>query len=176
LEIFWKIMAMMGIAFWAGLFWRRATAAGAWASTLVSFATWMFTDRIDLIGWDFNARLAHHLPDFMLWQGELSLPWQMIIYLVMGLIAMVLVSLVTKPHDKKELDRLYECIRTPVEPGEPEVEPLTLPEGRTPNERTVLVKHSDFEIMKPSLISVIGFVGSWVAVGLLIASFFWILK
>jgi Na+/proline symporter len=29
LEIFWKISPMMGIAFWLGLFWRRATTAGA---------------------------------------------------------------------------------------------------------------------------------------------------
>jgi Na+/proline symporter len=31
LEIFWKISAMMGLAFWMGLFWRRTTVAGAWA-------------------------------------------------------------------------------------------------------------------------------------------------
>ncbi len=37
LEIFEKISAMMGIAFWLGLFWRRTTVAWAWAATLLSF-------------------------------------------------------------------------------------------------------------------------------------------
>jgi len=43
LEIFWKISPMMGIAFWLGLFWRRTTVAGAWASTLSAFAVWFLT-------------------------------------------------------------------------------------------------------------------------------------
>ena len=34
LETFWKVQAMMGIPFWIGIFWRRATVAGAWAATL----------------------------------------------------------------------------------------------------------------------------------------------
>jgi len=43
LEIFWQVSAMMGIAFWVGLFWRRATAAGAWAGTLTSFGVLLLT-------------------------------------------------------------------------------------------------------------------------------------
>jgi len=38
LEFYWMFSALMGIAFWVGLFWRRATVAGAWAGTLTSFA------------------------------------------------------------------------------------------------------------------------------------------
>jgi Na+/proline symporter len=176
LEVFWKVHAMMGIAIWASFFWRRATAAGAWASTLSGFAAWAFTSRIDLIGWDFNARFARLLPDFMLYNGELSLPWQMIFYLTVGLVVMVAVSLLTKPPAKETLDRVYECLRTPVLPGEPEVEPLTLPEGIKPAPRSVLINHPNFEIVKPSLVSVLGFLVSWVAVGLLIAIFVWIIK
>jgi Na+/proline symporter len=176
LEVFWKVNAMMGIAIWASFFWRRATAAGAWASTLSSFAAWFFTSKIDFIGWDFNARFAHFLPGFMLSNGELSLPWQMIFYLTVGLIVMVGVSLSTKPQTKEKLDRVYECLRTPVMPGEPEVEPLTLPEGVEPAPRSALIKHPEFEIMKPSLVSAVGFLASWVAVGLLIAAFIWIIK
>lgn len=40
LEVFWKIASMMGIAFWLGLFWRRYTVVGAWASTLTAFGLW----------------------------------------------------------------------------------------------------------------------------------------
>jgi len=43
LEIFWKISPMMGIAFWLGLFWRRTSVAGAWASTLIAFGVWFLT-------------------------------------------------------------------------------------------------------------------------------------
>ncbi|UCE41334.1 MAG: sodium:solute symporter family protein [Candidatus Aminicenantes bacterium] len=176
LEIFWRVQAMMGIAIWVSFFWRKATAAAAWASTLGSFAVWFFTSKIDLIGWDFNAHFARFLPEFMLYESQLSLPWQMIFYLTFGLAVMVGVSLFTKPQDKEILDRVYECIRTPVGPNEPEVEPLTLPENTKPAPRNVLINHPDFEITKPSLSSVLGFLATWVAVGLLIAAFVWILR
>ncbi|MBN2594938.1 MAG: sodium:solute symporter family protein, partial [Sedimentisphaerales bacterium] len=58
LEIFWMVSAMMGLAFWMGLFWRRTTVAGAWAATLVSFAVMLFTSKISFgkyVPWDFNA-------------------------------------------------------------------------------------------------------------------------
>ncbi len=176
IEIFLEVQAMMGIAFWIGLFWRKATAAATWASTLSSFAVLFFTSRIDLIGWNFNAHFARFLPGFMLFEGNLSLPWQMIFYLTEGLVVMVGVSLFTKPPTKEKLDRVYECLRTPVLPGEPEVEPLTLPEGTKPAPRSVLIDHPDFEIMKPSRISVVGFLTTWLAVGLLIGVFIWILQ
>ncbi len=175
LEIFWKMQAMMGIAIWISFFWRKATAAAAWASTLSSFVAWFFTTKIDFLGWDFNAHFARYLPDFMLFKGQLSLPWQMIFYLTVGLAVMVFVSLFTKPQDKETLDSVYECIRTPVKTGEPEVEPLTLPEGTEPAPRSVLINHPDFEITKPSLESVLGFLATWAAVGLLIGAFVWIL-
>jgi len=176
LEVFWKVHAMMGIAIWASFFWRRATAAGAWASTLSGFAAWAFTSKISFIGWDFNVHFARFLPEFMLYNGQLSLPWQMIFYLAVGLVVMVAVSLITRPPAKEKLDRVYECLRTPVMKGEPEVEPLTLPEGVEPAPRSVLIDHPDFEIMKPSRVSVLGFLLSWLAVGLLIGVFVWIIK
>ena len=176
LEIFWRVQAMMGIAIWVSFFWRRANAAGAWASTLASFATWAFTSDIDLIGWSFNARCARFLPEFMLFEGRLSLPWQMIIYLTIGLISMVGVSLLTKPRDSGLLDRVYECLRTPVAPGEPEVTPVTLPETTQAAARSVLIDHPDFELMKPTVVSVVGFLATWAAVGMLIAAFFWLMN
>ncbi|HJN16839.1 MAG TPA: sodium:solute symporter family protein, partial [Armatimonadota bacterium] len=36
LKTFWKITATIGIAWWLGMFWRRANSAGAWASFLAS--------------------------------------------------------------------------------------------------------------------------------------------
>ena len=176
LEMFWKVGAMMGIAIWVSFVWRRATVAATWASTLGGFLAWAFTARIDIIGWDFNARYAASLPDFMVWQGELSLPWQMIFYLAVSVSLMVVVSLTTKAPDKETLDRVYSTLRTPVQVGEPEVEPLCLPAGTAPAPRQVLIDHPDFEIPTPNRSTVVGFLLSWVGVAAMIALFFWILS
>jgi len=178
LEIFWMVSAMMGIAFWAGLFWRRATVAGAWAGTLASFGILLFTSKIAFGGWvlwDFNARLAQHLPAFMSWEGELYLPWQMILYLSAGFVTLVAVSLLTRRVDEEQLERLYGCLRTPIGPDEPETQPLTLPPGVEPGPRNVLIDHPDFEIPKPTLIGIGGFLVAWAAVGLLIGVVYWII-
>ena len=174
LEIFWKVAAMMGIAFWAGLFWRRATSAAAWASTLVSFGTLLFTEKVQLFGhtvWDFNARLAGSLPDFMLWEGKLYLPWQMIFYLAAGLITLVVVSLATRREAREKLDPFYACLRTPVGPDEPETAPFTLPAGTKPAPRRAWLNHPDLEIPRPERVSVVGFVAGWAAVALLVVLF-----
>ncbi|MHC4122808.1 MAG: sodium:solute symporter family protein, partial [Planctomycetota bacterium] len=175
LEVFWKISAMMGMPFLIGLFWRKATAKGAWAGTLVSFVILLFTSKVGLLGWDFNAVLADKLPQcmqFMLFEGKLYLPWQMILYLAAGLVATIVVSLFTKPTAKEKLDKFYKCLRTPVQPNEPETEPFTLPQGVEPGPRNVFIKHPDFEIPKPSFVSVIGFLAGWAMVGLLVWIFF----
>ena len=188
LEIFWKMAAMMGVAFWVGLFWRRATAAGAWAATLVSFAAWMLTGKVALFGkelWDFNVHVAPALPAFMLKEirgvthadpsGGLALHWQMIFYLVAGLVACVVVSLLTKRPDPAKLERLYGCLRTPIADNEPETEPFTLPEGVEPGPRNVLFDRAGLEIPRPTTVGMIGFFAAWGAVALLIVAFYWIL-
>jgi Na+/proline symporter len=176
LVLFWIVQAMMGVAIWVSFIWRRATSAAAWASTLSGYAAWFFTSDVDLVGWNFNAHFSQFLPEFMLYDGQLFLPWQMIIYLTVALIVMIGVSLVTQAPSKKMLDRVYETLRTPVAEGEPEVEPVTLPASTTPAPRSVLIDHPDFEIMKPTATTVYGFIACWVAVGALIASFVWMLK
>ena len=179
LETFWKVAAMMGVPFFVGLFWRRATSTGAWASTGASFAALLFTSQIgvsDKVLWDFNAVFADKLPDFMLLGDKLYLAWQMIIYLVLGLVTHVGISLLTKPEGEEKLDKFYQCIRTPVRHGEPETAPFTLPDGVAPAPRNVLIKHRDFEIPKPTVTGLLGFLAGWAGVGALIAAFFWILR
>ncbi|MHC4116178.1 MAG: sodium:solute symporter family protein [Planctomycetota bacterium] len=177
LELYWMLSALMGIAFWAGLFWRRATAAGAWAATLTSFGILVFTSTEPLgIAWDFNVHFADKLPAFMLWDGGLSVPWQMILYLSAGFIVMVVVSLLTKRAPAENLERLYACLRTPIGPDEPETEPFTLPAGVEPAERKMLIRHPDFEIPRPTLLGIGGFLAAWAGVGLLIGAVFWIIQ
>ncbi len=180
LELFWKVAAMMAIPFWGGLFWRRATRAGAWAATLGGFIMLLGTSQVKVgpwILWDFNATCADWLPEFMVFEGALHLPWQMIGYLSVGFVAMVLVSLVTSPESPEKLDVFYACLRTPIQPGEPEpAEPFTLPLGVEPAPRNDWIGHPDFELQRPSVVSMVGFAAGWVAVGLLIAAFYWILQ
>jgi len=178
LEVFWMLSAMMGIAFWVGLFWRRATVAGAWAGTLTSFGILLFTSKIafgEYVLWDFNARLADRLPGFMLWDGELYLPWQMILYLSVGFFVLVVVSLSTRRVAAERLDRFYGCLRTPIGPDEPETQPFTLPPGVQAGPRQVLIDHPDFEIPRPTAVGIMGFLVAWMGVALLIGAVYWII-
>ena len=178
LEIFWMVSAMMGIAFWIGLFWRRATVGGAWAATLTSFSLLLFTSRIafgDYVLWDFNAHFADKLPAFMLWEDKLYLPWQMIIYLSAGFVVLVVVSLLTRRAPAENLNRFYACLRTPIGPDEPETEPFTLPPGVEPTEREILIDHPDFEIPRPTMVGIFGFLAAWAGVALLIGAVYWII-
>jgi Na+/proline symporter len=179
LEIFWKVSAMMGLAFWLGLFWRRTTAAGAWAATLVSFAVMLFTGRIafgSYVLWDFDAHCAPYLPGFMLWQGKLYLPWQMILYLLAGLISGIVVSLLTKPVAGGKLDNFYALIRTPIKPGEQVSAPCTLPDdAMVPPKRNVF-PNSSLEIMIPSRTSVVGFLVGWAFVAAIVVTVYLIAR
>ena len=74
LEVFWQVSAIMGLAFWLGLFWRRTTVAAVWVGTLVTFAALLFTSQLrvlDYVAWDFNARYAERLPKFLQKDPEL---------------------------------------------------------------------------------------------------------
>jgi hypothetical protein len=112
----------------------------------------------------------------MLFEGRLHLPWQMILYLAVGIATGIAVSLFTRPVAAEKLERFYGCLRTPVRPDEPEGEPFTLPPGVEPAPRRVLIDHPDFEIPRPTVVGVLGFLAGWAAVGLLIAVFLWILS
>lgn len=171
LEIFWKISAMMGLAFWLGIFWRRTTVAGAWAATLVAFAVWFFTSRIAVGGfvlWDFNARFASRLPEFMVWQGGLYLPWQMVLYLAAGFLAGVVASLLTRPVSAGKSERFYALLRTPVRPGEQVAVPCTLPADASVPARRNLFPNTRLEIPVPSRTAVVGFLAGWVCVAALV--------
>jgi hypothetical protein len=96
------------------------------------------------------------------------LPWQMMFYLVIGTIAGIVVSLITKPVSEEKLDNFYALIRTPVVPGEKVLSPCTLPPGVTPAPRRNLFPSKNLEIMVPSRTSVIGFLVGWLCVALLI--------
>lgn len=167
---FFKLQALMGAAFWLGLFWRRTTVAGAWAATLVGFAILAGTSLPQ-----FHAWAVDHLPETMIWNGRFRDSWQIATYLSGAFLSGILVSLVTPRVDKAKLDRLYACLRTPVQPGETHhPEPFTLPEGVEVPPARKLVNHPDFEIPVPSRLSVGGFLFFWAWVALLIGFVYWL--
>lgn len=172
LEIFWMIPPMMGIVFWLGLFWRGATVAGAWAATLAGFGTWFLTTKV------FFIRFAAGLPGaqslrFVIEKGtgtEIYMPWQMIFYLAVGLIAGVAVSLLTRPVNKDKLEKFYALVRTPIRPGEQVPAACTLPADAVVPAKRNIFPNSSFEIPIPSRISIIGFLVGWVCVAVIIYS------
>ena len=170
LEIFWMISPMMGLAFWLGLFWRRATPAGAWAATLTAFAIWWITTQSFCITLLSNLPAADALRFIIEKEAgpQVYLPWQMVFYLTGGLLAGVTASLFTKPLSPQKLDDFYALIRTPIAPNELITTPCTLPENaHVPPSRNIF-PHCGLEIPRPSRTSLIGFLAGWAAVAIII--------
>lgn len=178
LETFWKIASMMGIAFWLGLFWRRATVAGAWASTLVAFGVWWLTTQRFFVLFLQNASLPENLRFVVTGEKgpEVYLPWQMVFYLMAGLIAGIVVSSLTRPVPREKLDNFYALVRTPVKSGEVVDFPCTLPRDAVVPPSRKLFPKSNIEISIPDRTSLIGFLAAWAAVAVLIVMFILIIR
>ena len=178
LEIFWKISPMMGIAFWLGLFWRRTTATGAWASTLTAFGVWWLTTQEFFISWLGGLSMAESLTFVFVKNGvaEVYLPWQMVFYLSAGIITGIVVSLFTRPVSEEKLDNFYALVRTPVKPGEQVSVPCTLPDDAVVPEKRNIFPNTSLEIAIPSRTSVVGFLAGWVCVAAIIYSVYLIAK
>ena len=179
LEILWKIGPMMGIAFWMGLFWRRATPAAAWASTMSSLLAWWMGSQVFFATWISKLPGAESLQLVIQSDGKaaLSLPWQMILYLSAGTIVGIIVSLLTRQSDPKNVARYYALLRTPVIEEEPNTpEPCMLPEGSNPQPRRVFFSNTDLEIPVPSKRSIVGFSIGWACVISIILFVYWISK
>ncbi len=91
LLLIWKIMAFLGIAFWAAVFWKGANRYGAWSSMIIT-AIISFTT--SYYGWSF--------------------PEQVALYIPIGFATMITVSWFTKPEDEAVVNRFYSLLNTPV--------------------------------------------------------------
>jgi len=171
LEWFFRIQAMMGPAFWLGLFWRRTTVAGAWAGTAVAFGLMFVTNQAFFHTW-----AVQNLPDFMIWDGQFRISWQMFIYLTGGFGAAILVSLFTPRVGKSRLDRFYACLRTPVLKPEPHLAPFTLPPGMEPAPQRKLFPNTDLEIQRPTFIGLAGFITIWLVVAVMVGFVYWLFR
>jgi Na+/proline symporter len=96
IRFMWALNPMMGIAFWLGLWWRRANRYGAWASFLTATAAWVTGIHV------------------FRWTGDPGLPYLITFYTLAGLVGGAIVSLLTRPEAKEQLDRFYLTINTPI--------------------------------------------------------------
>jgi len=180
LKNLWKVAPLAGIAFWLGLFWRRATTAGAVAATLAACAVLWLTTTGFFIEWVGTFPQVAGLPwTVMEAEGRpldapvIYFPWQLLMFLAPGIIVGIVVSLLTPRENPEKLDRFYELVRTPVNKAEdsPPV-PCTLPAGVRPAPRRVLAPWRNFDIPVPSALTVWGFVACWAAVAAIIGGFY----
>ena len=159
----------MGAAFWLGLFWRRMTVAGAWASTLAGLTIIILTSFSGVHEWAVNT-----LPESMIWEGKLRVSWEIFFMLTSGFSTGIIVSLFTKRVDEAKLDKVYNCLRTPVTAEEPHTPtPFHIPEGIEIPEPRKLINHPDLEIPMPTAVGMGGFLFFWVWVAGLIGFVFW---
>lgn len=177
LDIWFKVAPLVGIAFWIGLFWRKATPAGAWAGTLAAVGAWWLTTREGFASWLWQFAW---LRDAAIVQRPAGGPpiaddaWIIVAYLTAGVAACVLVSLVTKPTPAERLDRFYDLTRTPVREGEVVPGPCRMPEGVSAPPRRMLLQAGGFEVPMPSGTSAAGFAAGWAMVAVMVAGFVWI--
>lgn len=178
LNFWFKISPTIGIAFWIGLLWRGATPLGAWAGTLAALAGWWVATRKVTANWLAEWESIESLN--VVSQGsenwEVNDPWVIACYMTTGVLACVVVSLITPKTPEERLQRFYDLTRTPIQHDEVLTESCRLPAGVEPATRKMLITAGGLEIPVPSATSVVGFLGGWVLVGLLIGGFMWIIR
>ena len=92
----WQTVPLMGIPFFLGVLWRRANRWGALASFLAAFAAMM----VGQFGFQ--------------WQGDTGLPKVITLFLLTGVAAGVLVSLLTPPERKSRTENFFLLLKTPI--------------------------------------------------------------
>ena len=114
------------------------------------------------------------LPESMIWNDKLRVSWEIFFMLTAGFGMGILVSLFTKRVDEAKLNKVYECLRTPVTEDEPHTaEPFHIPEGIEIPEARKLINHPDLEIPMPTAVGIGGFLFFWAWVAGLIGFVFW---
>ena len=162
LKVILKTPALIGISLWFGIVWRRWTTGAVWMSTLAATAAWFVVGN-----WEKVFEGHPQLLDFMFHDGKMYDSWQMACYLSAGVFVGILTSFITPRVSQEKLDHFYTLIHTPVTPGEHVAAPCTLPENPAPKGEK-LFNLDDVEIPKPTWVGMLGFIGAWICVGLII--------
>lgn len=131
-------IGLLGAAFWLGVTWRRANAAGVWASFLGTLLLWFvmsvkpssFASSPALQGWMTQFLASTRLDEVQQW----SKPLQILVKLACEFGLLIFFSRVTRPRPQLTLDAFFARLHTPVG-KEPDVSwdspPADLPESAT---------------------------------------------
>ncbi|MCS6862746.1 MAG: hypothetical protein NZT92_20770, partial [Abditibacteriales bacterium] len=183
-----QLVGLLGPAFWLGVTWRRANAAGAWASFLGGLLVWLVTDP-QWSNWLPFLEPLLATPAVAALRG-LYRPIQILIMLGVEFGLLILVSLLTQPHPPAQLDAFFARLHTPVG-KEREVQwdgkSEDLPEAATLGLEGVTLdyrKASTFayqglqrfgiELPRLNWLDWGGFLGAWALVGFLILLLKWL--
>ena len=146
-----KVIGLLGAAFWLGVLWRRANAPGVWASFLGSLLAWALmsadTSITAIAGVGPAAQVLLGAADALSLRG-LSEPHQVLIMLGVEFGLLVLVSLLTPPRDRSTLDPFYARLHTPV--GKEEEVRWEGPPGDLPESATLGLEGTRLDYRKSS--------------------------
>jgi Na+/proline symporter len=96
MRFIWQTVPLMGIAWFMAILWKRANRWGALASFVAAI-------------------LAAGLANFVFnWKGDAGLPWTITLYLSSGIIAGIVVSLLTPPEDRRRTEQFFLLLKTPI--------------------------------------------------------------
>lgn len=184
-----QVVGLLGGPVWLGVVWRRANAAGVWASFLGTLVVWgaMSLDpaslpNVDPLQW--AAGLLAAAGDALHLRGA-SKPIEVFVLLSTEMGLLIVVSLLTRPHPASRLDPFFARLLTPVG-KEHEVAwtdaPAVLPESATLGLEGVKLdyrKSSSYayrglqrlgiELPRMTWFDWGGFVLAWIFVGALVA-------
>src|SRR5439155_25920438 len=103
---------LMGTIVWSGVLWRRANSSGAWAAFLVMAPIWLILGPIGMI---VHKAAGSGAPG---WLGIYGTPQRvaplLLCYFPLGTAKIVIVSLLTRPQPRKEVDDFFMLLKTPV--------------------------------------------------------------
>ncbi len=107
-----QFTSIMGVVVWAGVLWRRANVAGAWASVAILFVLWFLFGPAGML---IHNAAPTHFPQWLGMYGRESFVFElMLVYLLPGVAVMIVVSLFTKPQPKEQIDDFFLLLKTPV--------------------------------------------------------------
>lgn len=96
LKYLWQITAYFGIAFWMAVIWKRSNRYAVWASLAATIAVTFITG-----------------PYFSFGLGW-ALEYQIAVYLPVGFLVFIVVARFTPSEPKRQLDKFYTLLHTPV--------------------------------------------------------------
>jgi Na+/proline symporter len=104
-----QVVGLLGAAFWLGVTWRRANAAGVWASFCGALLAWLASginpESVGRIPWVTGVLQAYLAS---------SQAFQILVMLAVEFSLLILVSLLTRPHPDSQLNPFFARLHTPV--------------------------------------------------------------